>query len=368
MLLKKHILLFFLASSFLFSSLKAQYDPLPVANYEVDNLCFGSVSNFTNTSSALLNPVYEWLIFQQGNSVPIYTASTTNISFTFPVKTTYTVTLRVTNYRTSFDFHLDTVSRQIIIDNIPVANFDFESCQAKFSNLSCCANTFLWDFGDGTPTSTIPSPVHTFTTFNTYTVTLIAGNGSQSDTVALQVFPYANVLTGNFNVTYNTDTVKFDAVLPTLDDSLKAAFWIFEWDLADGTTLDLTGQPGWTVKHHYDRYEKDSIYNVRLSVKDLCFAADNSKKVLIKGIGKNVTATCIFPSPVVYGYLNIESNEKDKLTDIRIIDCQGKQLTGLVPTEKPYGYYIWVGNIAAGVYIVQLVFTDRVENHKIIKE
>jgi large repetitive protein len=42
---------------------------------------------------------------------------------------------------------------------------------------SCAPNgTFLWDFGDGTPTSTLPSPCHIYTTAGTYTVTLTASN------------------------------------------------------------------------------------------------------------------------------------------------------------------------------------------------
>ncbi len=354
---------------FIFSNTRAQGDdPLPIADYEVDNLCFGSVSNFTNTSTALLNPVYLWIIYQQGNAVPIYTTSATNMSFLFPVKTTYTVTLRVTNYKSAVDFHLDTVSRNITIDNSPLANFDFETCHSKFANLSCCTNSYLWDFGDGTPTSTLTAPVHSYTAFVNYTVTLIAGNGTQSDTFALQIFPYANAVTGNFNVVNDIDTVRFNAVLPTLDDSLKAAFWDWEWDLGDGTTYDLYAQAGWNINHRYQRYEKDSIYNVSLSVKDLCFTGSSLKKVLIKGLGKNVTSTYVFPSPVVYGYLNVESNEKDKLMEIKIIDCLGKKLDNLTVWDKPYGYYLWIGNIASGVYTVQLVFTDRVENHKIVKE
>ena len=65
---------------------------------------------------------------------------------------------------------------------------------------------------------------------------------------------------------------------------------------------------------------------------------------------------------------NIESNEKDKLQEIKIIDCLGKRLDNLTVWDKPYGYYLWIGNIANGVYTVQLIFPDRIENHKIIKE
>lgn len=342
--------------------------PNPIANFEVSNLCYKSVTGFSNTSTSLQNPVFGWTIYQQGNATPIYTSSATNINFQFPAKTTYTVILSVINYVTPTHTHSDDIQRVILIDSIPIANFDLEPCQSIFTNLSCCANSYVWDFGDGTPTSTLTSPIHTYSVANSYTVTLTATDGTQTVTTSQTIVPYADVLTGNFNIVYDADTIRFNAVIPTLDDSLKANFWDWEWDLGDGTTFDLYGPAGWSVKHHYQPAERDSVYPVILTVKDLCFEVEKQKTVRIKGIGKNVTSTYVFPSPVVHGYLNIESNEKDKLQEIKIIDCLGKKLDHLIATEKPYGYYFYVGQLPAGIYIVELLFTDRVENHKIIKE
>lgn len=348
-----------------FSSFKAQDGHLiPVANYEVSNLCFGGVASFTNTSTNLDNHVFVWTIWQMGNSVPIYTSSATDISFQFPVKTSYTVQLSAINYVTTTHSHSDDAIRTIIIDSIPVANFSFQRCHSRFTNLSCCANSYLWDFGDGTPTSTLTSPPHTYSASTFYTVTLIATNGIQSDTSTQVVFPIIDQLNGDFNIVYDVDTVRFNS----LNDSAYSSYCDWEWDFGDGTTLDIFGTDGWKVKHHYQPQERDSIYHVALHLRDMCYEDEVEKTVLIKGIGKNVTSTYVFPSPIVHGYLNIESNEKDKLVEIKIIDCLGKRLDNLVPTEKPYGYYFWIDSLATGVYFVQLVFTDRVENHKIIKE
>lgn len=365
MLLKKQILVIISCLAFSVSSFKAQDgDLVPIANYEVSNLCYGGITSFSNTSTSLDNYVFIWTIWQMGNSVPIYTSSATNINFQFPVKTTYTVQLGVINYVTPTHFHGDDATRTIVIDSFPIANFDFKRCHAKFSNLSNCTNTYLWDFGDGTPTSTLTSPAHSYTAFTNYTVTLIASNGVISDTATQVVLPYPNDLNSNFSIVYDADTVRFNS----LYDSLAGSFCDWEWDFGDGTTIDTFGTGGWKVKHYYQPQERDSIYKVTLLLRDACYGSEEQKTVLIKGIGKNVTSTYVFPSPIVHGYLNIESNEKDKLVDIKIIDCLGKRLDNLVPTEKPYGYYFWIDNLATGVYFVQLVFTDRVENHKIIKE
>src|ERR1700741_193989 len=220
-LFKKSVFIFFL----FFSLASAAQDPhpLPVADYQVNNLCFKSITNFSNTSIHLQNPAYLWTIWQMGNSVPIYTSSAININFQFPAKTTYTVLLSVINYVTPTHTHSDQVQRTIVIDSIPIADFDLKSCTSNFTNLSCCSNSFIWDFGDSTPTSTLTSPVHTYTAYNNYTVTLISSNGLLSDTISKVVAPYPNTLTGNFKVVDNPDTVRFNVVLPTLNDSLKGA-------------------------------------------------------------------------------------------------------------------------------------------------
>jgi PKD repeat protein len=344
--------------------------PSPNANFEMYNFCWGGITNFTNTSSNLQNEGYVWTIWQQGVSAPVYTSTNTNINFQFPVKTTYTVTLNVKNYVTATHFHQDEVLRVLTLDSFPVANFDFQICQSRFVNLSCCTNTSLWDFGDGSPTSTVTCPTHTYAASGSYTVTLITGNGIISDTISQVIIPSANILSGDFSITYDGDTVRFKTLvnLVTVDDSLRGNTWDWEWDLGDGSGVDSAGLGGGIVNHYYQRYENDSTYKVSLTVLDACFLATGEKNVLIKGTGRAITGTHVFPSPVVHGYLNIESSELSELKEIRIIDCLGKKLDDLVPSRSRYGYYIYINTIPSGVYIVQLVFGDRLENYKIIKE
>ena len=88
---------------------------------------------------------------------------------------------------------------------ITVAPCDFAGAQLQPSYTNCDGftfnfenlnnsplnNTFLWDFGDGN-TSTLASPVHTYTTAGAYTVKLAVNKGadcSDSTTSILRVFP-----------------------------------------------------------------------------------------------------------------------------------------------------------------------------------
>ncbi len=63
------------------------------------------------------------------------------------------------------------------------ANFDYcvNDLTVSFTNKSVAADTFAWNFGDGSETSTEKNPSHTYAESGTYTVTLTASDGKSSD-------------------------------------------------------------------------------------------------------------------------------------------------------------------------------------------
>ena len=73
------------------------------------------------------------------------------------------------------------------IDWVPTVNSDFYTpdtigCYipftANFTNLSSNGQTFTWDFGDGSSTSSSVAPTHIYTTYGTYSIELIVDGGS----------------------------------------------------------------------------------------------------------------------------------------------------------------------------------------------
>jgi hypothetical protein len=70
------------------------------------------------------------------------------------------------------------------------AEYSISNNVVTFTNASINATTYLWDFGDG-ETSTQQNPVHTFL-YGNYTVTLIAGNLCNTDTILI----FISVVTG----------------------------------------------------------------------------------------------------------------------------------------------------------------------------
>lgn len=61
----------------------------------------------------------------------------------------------------------------------------FPALTAKFVNTTKFANSYLWNFGDGSATSTLEQPTHTYTVVGTYNVTL-KGTNEKGDSILVK--------------------------------------------------------------------------------------------------------------------------------------------------------------------------------------
>ncbi|MBK9018238.1 MAG: choice-of-anchor B family protein [Saprospiraceae bacterium] len=78
----------------------------------------------------------------------------------------------------------------VVVEDLPVAGGDFNSqapLYANFTNTSIGATSYFWDFGDGN-TSTEESPVHVYSDYGGYDVTMIVTNICGSDTLVFNIF------------------------------------------------------------------------------------------------------------------------------------------------------------------------------------
>ncbi|MBX2972896.1 MAG: PKD domain-containing protein [Flavobacteriales bacterium] len=150
--------------------------------------------------------------------------------------TTYTITLVVTNLCASVDS-----SVTVIVHPSPTALFgpDFDTgCSpwpVTFSNVSIGeAESFHWDFGDGSTLTTMDSLVtHTYTTGPdavTRQVTLIATNACGSDTATYTITVQPNSITAFFN----TDTTSGCSPLTVNFTQYSIGVTNWHWDLGDG--------------------------------------------------------------------------------------------------------------------------------------
>lgn len=122
----------------------------------------------------------------------------------------------------------------------------------KFTNGSQNSTSYLWNFGDNTPTSTASNPTHLYSASGTYTVTLIAYNGTLSDTIKQTI-----TITGKPQAVFS-----YSPFLPNVGDSVKfnnlsVRATSYKWDFGDSTATSSSPTP-------VHVYTKSGVFTVSL--------------------------------------------------------------------------------------------------------
>ena len=141
----------------------------PQAQFSITpNYCTNSIS-VNNTSTNASNYVWN---FGDGNQ-----ANTANATHTYSTFGTYNITL----ISSSNNGCSDTLKKSVTMQNIkPISAFTVTAngCVGNipFTNNSINAQTYTWNFGDGSLSSTQFTPTHNYTTAGTYTAQLVVFN------------------------------------------------------------------------------------------------------------------------------------------------------------------------------------------------
>jgi gliding motility-associated-like protein len=138
-------------------------------------------------------------------------------------------------------------------DAVASANGPLSGCvpfTVNFQNNSSSATNYVWNFGDGSPTSTATNPSHTYTTAGVYTVSLVASNPNgctaSSDTTSLIITVIDDSIFASF--TY----IKIDSCGPytanftntsTGNNGPISAGATYQWDFGDGTSFSGPNPP-----------------------------------------------------------------------------------------------------------------------------
>ncbi len=156
--------------------------PNPTANFNLDTVCLGNFTSFTDLSSGT-NLSWNWS-FGDGNS-----SSQQNPSHVYGIDSSFTVLLTVSTPFGCFD----TASKTSVVLPIVDANLGYSlACISRPINFidSSVGNvtSWSWDFGDGS-TSAIQNPMHTYSITGNYTVSLVVTNAAGcSDTILKNIF------------------------------------------------------------------------------------------------------------------------------------------------------------------------------------
>jgi gliding motility-associated-like protein len=160
-----------------------------------------------------------------------------------------------------------------------------------FSNGSTNATSYLWDFGDGTATSTTAAPGHTFMNVGVFNVTLVAYNPNgckgTTDTAHIFITVENDTIKSNFNLVKLDSCTSFKIGVTNLGSYYNGTFgastsWLWTW--GDGTTS--TAQNPLT-----HTYTATGTYNVTLTIKDTNSCNDSTKFTKTVSFINNVIST-----------------------------------------------------------------------------
>jgi gliding motility-associated-like protein len=210
-----------------------------------NSVCTNAVATFTNTSSP--SGISSFWNFGDGG-----TSTVTNPTHTYTAPGTYTVTLYNTYANCT-----DSAAQPITVNTLPVANFTAPvrfKCEpsliVNFQDLSTGAVSWQWNFGDGN-TSALQNPVHTYTNYGNYNVTLTVTNALgcthtivQPDfiiirraTISIAGLPARGCIP--FTFAFNPNVLAVD--IPTS----------FLWDFGDGNTSTSNPTHTYTTQGTY---------------------------------------------------------------------------------------------------------------------
>ncbi len=152
----------------------------------------------------------------------------------------------------------------------------------NFLNNSASATSFIWDFGDGSPTTTAVSPSHTYTAPGTYTASLTAinpnGCTTASDTDLIQIVVLNDSIQVGFTHTKVDSCDPYTATFnntTTFNNGPTNPGTTFSWNFGDGTTFNGANPP-------IHSFPAPQSYTVTLVVTDTaaCNSPDSISQVV----------------------------------------------------------------------------------------
>lgn len=268
-------------------------------SFDITSGCSPLTVKFKDQTSTKSGAIANWFwVFGDGG-----TSSSANPNYTFATPGSYTVSLRVRN-----EFGCEKIFNHPTQIKVlgPIAKFVSDKTAVcttpasfQFTNQTAGNNTYEWNFGDGT-TSTTASPSHTYQNAGTYTVTLKAkdANGCEYSTksnVSAGTEGGLTLLAEKDKVCLNEE-IQFDLQSTNAPVSVN-------WNFGDGTTSQLNdpkktySQPGtYTVtlnalllNHSCNSIVQKTILVARPTVPSFTYTTDCNYKLTLTSTSTNAT-------------------------------------------------------------------------------
>jgi PKD repeat protein len=203
------------------SQVTIQTPPQAEFSYSQSGNCVPVTVNFENESSPNATS-FSWS-FPGGNPS---SSNQENPSVIYPDEGIFTVTLIAYSAAGS-----DTITwtELVSVGSAPDAAFLLSTDQTTVTldNESIGAESYFWQFGDG-ETSTDPNPQHTYGSFGTYIITLIAMNSCGNDTIEIEIV-LSTIPNAFFGYSDHTGCAPFEVnFIDQSQNSPTSWSWVFE--------------------------------------------------------------------------------------------------------------------------------------------
>ncbi len=241
----------------------------PVASFDAENVCFGSVTYFDNSSTTPTASFITGWAWDFGDTTYSNLQNPTHY-YTYPGE--FSVSLICSNSNGCSD----TLIKVVHVFELPLADFISDTVcfgdSTHFTDLTMVpggqANTWYWTFGDPLSglqdTSTLQNPTHLYTHAGTFEVMLLVGdtNGCSTeiymnakvDSLPIPAFTFTPA-------TCQNTAIHFDNTSIATDGALESWTWIF----GDGSDTTIFAPANPDIAHIYTQ---QGIFTATLIVSD----------------------------------------------------------------------------------------------------
>jgi PKD repeat protein len=238
-------------------SITVRPKPVSIFSPDVTIGCSPLAIKFTNQSKGIPN----MYTFDFGNGDKITKTDNSVVNYTYLTNKTDTFTVKLyaqneCGIDSSFYniiVYPNTIKPELVIDGN--SRFGCAPLKVKFYNNSEGANSFLWDFNDGTTSTTSVSPGtldHIFKTPGTYIVKLTATNGCAIASTTEKITVYEQPI-----ASFQNDKLQYCVGEDVLFTNSSPSNFTFIWDFSDGITSNEVNP-----KH---KFSKSGDFNVKLT-------------------------------------------------------------------------------------------------------
>ena len=226
----------------------------PIADFEADTVCFLEVTSFIDLSTDAV-PITSWN-YDFGDNINQSTLQ--NPTYIYQAPGLYPASLIVTNINGCDD----TVQINVVVNNIPVANFNYDTVcwgsPTTFTDISTgSVNSWNWDFGDGSTSANGPIETHIYANPGTYLASMEVDGGTGCTDIIYYPITVIEVLTpiiGAQDTACLMETIQFQDLSVTTSGSITG--WL--WSFGDGNSS--------TLQNPIHSYSNSGVYSVTLDV------------------------------------------------------------------------------------------------------